>query len=323
VSSNEPSATSPVGLQAIGGVTLAPSIQRARDGSVLRWGEADTPPPPALIPLGTAATVAVAVSPARPGHSVVVEYRFNGGHIRQAIGLAEGRAPSSNERIFRAVLPGQPAGLVEFLPVLRFAGQRISCHLAESIEAPRYRVSHTIVPVVTAKLSAPPSSTLARRPRWAWDTKFLGSLTATVSKEVVGITPDGLRINWHVKEGSFIGPSLDAVVLPGATDWMRIRGDGVAIVNVQACFETRVGQRIYGSYGGIFDLGPEGYGRAVRGEFAPLPPVVVTPTYATADKQLQWLNRAQCIGVGRVDMKAQRVEFDVYIIQVGPRQHAE
>jgi hypothetical protein len=322
VSSNEPSAKSPVGFQAISGVTLAPSIKRARDGSVLRWAEVGTSWPPAVIPPRTAATVAVAVSPVRPGHSVAVEYRFNGGHIRQAIGLAEARGPSSTERMFRAVLPGQPAGLVEFLPVLRFAGQPISSRLAESAEVPQYQVGRTIVPVVTAKSSAPPN-TLGRQPCWAWDTKFLGSLRATVRKEVVGITPDGLRINWHVKEGSFIGPNLDAVVLPGATDWMRIRDDGVAIVNVQACFETRMGNRIYGSYGGIFDLGPEGYDRAVRGEFAPLPPVVVTPTYTTADKQLQWLNRAQCIGVGRVDMKALRVEFDVYLIQVGPRQHAE
>ena len=50
-----------------------------------------------------------------------------------------------------------------------------------------------------------------------------------------------------------------------------------------------------------------------------LPPVVVTPTYATADARLEWLNRAQCIGVGRVDMTALRVEFDVYVVRVGER----
>jgi hypothetical protein len=91
-------------------------------------------------------------------------------------------------------------------------------------------------------------------------------------------------------------------------------------VDVQACFQTQEGSRIYGSYGGIFDLGPDGYARALRDEFDPLPPVVVTPTYATADKRLDWLNRAQCVGVGRVDMTAQRVEFDVYIIEVGERR---
>ena len=161
--------------------------------------------------------------------------------------------------------------------------------------------------------------TASAQSRWAWDTTFLGSLRAVLRKEVVGAMSDGLRVNWHVTEGTFVGPGLDAVVLPGAADWMRIRQDRIAIVNVQACFETREHVRVYGSYGGVFDLGPDGYARALRDEYDRLPPVVVTPTYETADPRLQWLNRAQCIGVGRVDMTALRVEFDVYVVRVGER----
>src|SRR5262249_37040457 len=99
--------------------------------------------------------------------------------------------------------------------------------------------------------------------RWAWGTTFLGSLRAVLRAEVVGAMSDGLRINWHVTEGTFMGPGFDAVVLPGAADWMHIRQDGIAIVNVQACFETREHVRVYGSYGGVFDLGPDGYARAL------------------------------------------------------------
>jgi hypothetical protein len=138
-------------------------------------------------------------------------------------------------------------------------------------------------------------------------------------KEVVGPTPDGLRIDWHVTEGSFVGPGLAAVVLPGGADWMRIRQDGVGVVNVTACLETRQGVRIFANYGGFLDFGPDGYTRALRDEFDPLPPLVVTPTYATADTELEWLNRAQCIGVGRVDMTALRVEFDAYVVRVAGR----
>jgi truncated hemoglobin YjbI len=175
------------------------------------------------------------------------------------------------------------------------------------------------VPVLRLVPSDPAAVPAAPKPRYAWDTGFLGSLTAFLRKEVVGATPDGFRINWHVTHGTFAGPGFDAVVLPGAADWMRIRPDGVAIVNVQACFEMRDGARVFGSYGGIFDLGSDGYARALREDWPTLPPVVVTPTYATADPRLDWLNRAQCIGVGRVDMTALRVEFDVYIVRVGPR----
>ena len=208
-------------------------------------------------------------------------------------------------RLVRTTTPGAPRGMAGELPVLRLIAQ----------------ASRFGAPLKTPACEEPPlgAGATSSQPRWAWETTFLGSLTATLRKEVVGVTPDGLRINWHVKTGTFTGPGLDAIVLPGAADWMRIRRDGAGIVSVQACFETQDGARVFGSYGGIFDLGPDGYNRALRDEYDHLPPVVVTPTYATADPRLQWLNRAQCIGVGRVDMTAFRVEFDVYVVRVGDR----
>jgi hypothetical protein len=213
--------------------------------------------------------------------------------------------------------------MVEFLPVLRFAGQPISPRLVEAAESSRYQVGRVAVPVETADSSGPPSAAVAGEPCWAWGTKFLGTLTATLRKEALGATPDGARMDWYVNEGSFVGPGLEAVVLRGASDWMRIRQDGVGVVNVNACLQMRTGARIHCSYGGILDLGADGYARALRDEFDLLPPVVITPTFATADKELEWLNRAQCIGVGRVDMKALRVEYDIYVVQVGARKHAE
>lgn len=297
---------------------LAPlsSLQRARDGAAFWWGEADTPAPPPVVAPGQPAAVTVAVSPVRPGHALTVEYRVDGGPVQQAIALPEARAPAASARLFRALLPGQPTGLVEYLPVLRFAGQPVSPRLEESAALSRYRVGAPATPAV-------PPRAPAAQPRWDWSTRYLGSVTATLSEEVVGPTPDGLRIDWHVTEGNFVGPGLDAVVLPGATDWLRIRKDGIGIVNVLACFQTGTGTRIFGSYGGILDLGQDGYARALRNEFDPFPPVVVTPTYLTADPQLEWLNRAQCIGVGRIDMSARLVGFDAYLVQVGERKDAK
>jgi Protein of unknown function (DUF3237) len=163
------------------------------------------------------------------------------------------------------------------------------------------------------------ATTVSSQPGWAWDTTFLGSLKVEVRKEVVGVTSDGLRIGFHVKQGSFVGPEIDCVVLPGGGDWTRIRQDGVGVVNVQICLETRTGERIYCSYGGLFDLGADGYARALRDESDPFPPVVVTPTFAAASPSLAWLNRIQCIGVGRVDMAAQRIDYDFYAVRVGDR----
>jgi len=305
-----------------GGAGPNPSMLCAYDGSVLRWGDADTPLPPAVTRPGAPASVTIAVSPVRPGHSVTVEYRVDGGPVRQALGAFEPPVHDANARVFRAVLPGQPSGTVEFLPVLRFAGQPISPRLGESPECRRYQVSRSGAGVKAADTPATPSAEFAGEPRWHWHTRFLWTGTVGIRKEVVGALPDGLRINWHVTEGRFVGPHLEAVVLPGAADWMRIREDGIGIVSVTECLQTQKGALLYCSYGGIFDLGVDGYSRALRGEFDPSPPFVVAPTYTTADEELAWLNRIQCLGVGRVDMKERRAVYDVYIVGVGGCRHA-
>jgi hypothetical protein len=296
-------------------------MERAYDGSVLRWGEADTPSPPAFVAPGAPVLVSVAVFPVTPGHVVTVEYRANGGRVRQAMALPLPRANNAATRVFQALVPGQADGLVEFLPVLRFAGQPISPRLDESAERSRYQVGRGAPPVESAGASAIQS--VEPRPRWDWNTTYLWSGTVIIRKEIVGDLPDGLRINWHLVEGSFAGPEHEGVILAGAADFMRIRNDGIGLVDVNELLQTRTGARLYCTYGGIFDLGAEGYARALRGEFDPLPPFAVTPTYVTADEGLAWLNRAQCIGVGRVDMKAARLEYDVYALQVGGRRDAK
>lgn len=294
--------------------------RQASDGSVLWLGGPETPTPPQIAAPGAQTPVLVAVSPIRPGHSVAVEYRLNGGPVRAAIGVLEPRLHDAQARIFRAVVPGQPDGLVEFLPVLRFAGQPISSRLAESEQCPRYQVGRGPAPVSTS--NGPPGTARgsADGSRWRWEAKFLGAATMQLRKEVVGAVSDGFRIIWRFEDARFVGPVLEGRFLPGAADWMRIRPDGVAIVQVQGCIETPSGARVYTSYGGNLELGRDGYARALRGEFDPWPPFVCAPIYATADKELEWLNRAQCLIVGRVDMKALIVESDAYLITVGGRK---
>lgn len=280
------------------------------DGSTLAWS-ADTV---AVVPPGTAVPVEVSVSPPRSGHRVSLDYRLDGGPIRRVTALPLDPSLSPTARWFRAVVPPLPAGVVEFFPVLEAGDRCLSPTWQESPQPPGR------VQVGAARSEDLIASAL---PRWAWSGRFLGCLSARLRKETVGVTPEGLRINWHVVEGRFLGPGLRATILPGATDWMRIRPDGVGIVAVTATLETESGGRLFTSYGGMFDLGVDGYQRALRDEFDPLPPLVLTPTYQTADPNLAWLNRVQCLGVGSVNLANLELAVDVYQIELsGPLAHS-
>jgi hypothetical protein len=136
-----------------------------------------------------------------------VEYRVDGGAVCETAATAEPGRRAANARLFRAFLPGRRDGVVEYLPVLRFAGQPISLGIDKSSMCGRYRIARPASPAGTAP---PRVGSLAGTPRWEWSAKFLGALTADVSKEVVGETPDGFRIDWHVQKGTFVGPASTA-----------------------------------------------------------------------------------------------------------------
>src|SRR5262249_23944855 len=136
-------------------VVPAGSRREARDGSVLWWGTADTPGPPQVVSAGLPTPITLAVSPVRPGPTVPVEYRVN-------VGPARGRIASPVRGLHNATLwPGHQSGLVEFLPVLRFAGQPISPRLTESTDYPRYQVDGAPPGVAPPGASAGSSGTPA------------------------------------------------------------------------------------------------------------------------------------------------------------------
>ena len=247
--------------------------------------------------------------------------RLNGGPIHILHALPAAAEQNSSLRRFQAVLPARMCGILEYLPILLCNGKPISPPLSHASS----KASILHFPPLGLKSPGIPKQSSARisahqcGPLWHWDNHYLGSLKGQLRKELVGPTPSGLRINWHIVKGSFVGPNIEATICPGTTDWMHILQNGIGVVDVKATFRTTSGHMIYGSYGGIFDLGPDGYQRVLENEEDSFPTLVVTPTYATAAHELAWLNRVQCIGVGRVDTRAEVVSFDVYRISVGER----
>jgi len=129
--------------------------------------------------------------------------------------------------------------------------------------------------------------------------------------------PDGLHITFYIASGEIHGPKINARIRGEGGDWMLVRRDGVGVADVRITYETDDGALLLSRYYGIFDLGPDGYERALRNDYEPLPPLVLAPQFVTSHPDWLWLNRVQCIAVGRVTMADLLVRFDLYAIRVG------
>ena len=154
-------------------------------------------------------------------------------------------------------------------------------------------------------------------PRYQWASEFLGAFTVKLINppELFGPGPDGMHITYYIESGEIHGPKINGKVRGG--DWMVLRHDGVGVAESRITYETDDGALLLSRYYGIFDLGPDGYQRAVRNEFEPVPPLVLAPQFITSHPNWLWLNRLQCLAVGRATMADLIVRLDIYAIRTG------
>ena len=142
------------------------------------------------------------------------------------------------------------------------------------------------------------------------------SYWATVTEpEVIGPLAEGLRINVYVTAGEISGAKMRGRLRTVGGDWLSLRPDGIGVLDVRATMEMENGALIYTTYGGIADLGPDGYERFLAGNPPAKVPLRIAPRYYTAHADYLWLNRLQCIGIGEVDMQQMRVTYDIYALK--------
>jgi len=273
---------------------------------------ADVPLARGFVPAGTAPVVAVAAAPPDPGNAVLLLTRRAGGPAQIArLGLepappqAAPTASEPDEQWYRATLPiaeqGRP---LDYRVELVRAGRRLATLPADGSW-------------LTVIGGTPPAG---GAPRWDYDLDFFAALSVAGRVEVIGETPEGYRVNFLVDAGTIAGPGIDGVVRPGGGDWACVRRDGVALLEIRATCETLDGAVIFYRAGGLLDLGPEGYDRIAAGRFEGEAPFHAAPTFVTADRRWQWLNRVQGFAVGRLLFAQRRVEYDVYLPRVGGRR---
>ena len=83
---------------------------------------------------------------------------------------------------------------------------------------------------------------------------------------MLGDTPLGTRRILYMKGGSFSGPRLRGRILPGGGDWVLLRRDGVAQLDIRLTLRTDDEELIYVSCDGIFDIAPDARKRILQGE---------------------------------------------------------
>jgi hypothetical protein len=133
--------------------------------------------------------------------------------------------------------------------------------------------------------------------------------------EVIGAVPDDLKINFYVTGGTVTGPRVSGKIRPVGGDWLTLRRDGIAVLDVRATIETEDAALIYVAYPGIIDFGPDGYENFVQGR-SPGSAVAIriSPRFQTSHPAYVWLNRLHCIGLGQAFLERSEVAYNVYAV---------
>ena len=129
--------------------------------------------------------------------------------------------------------------------------------------------------------------------------------------EIAGVTKRIVPITG----GSFSGPRIKGVVIPGGADWQYTRPDGVAVLEARYTLKTDDGHLITVVNRG-FRHGIPGLAALIAsGHKVPRSQYyfVTAPVFESSDESLAWLTKA--IFVGEAEREANRVIVDVW--QVG------
>lgn len=120
-------------------------------------------------------------------------------------------------------------------------------------------------------------------------------------EEHMGQGPDGLRINYPIVGGTFVGKGLKGTVVPGGADMAVERSDGVTMINALYRLRTDDGQIIIIDNAGIWRPNESGLAKLAKGEELLGSDYYsrTSPRFKTQPGKHAWLN--DYIFVGTID----------------------
>lgn len=130
----------------------------------------------------------------------------------------------------------------------------------------------------------------------------------------IGRTPFGRRSIVGVREGTFEGPKLRGVILPGGGDWLLTSDGGHNELDVRATLRTDDGALIYLRYNGVLKIDPAVAARVFAGEDVNAAEYYfrTAPRFETGHEAYAWLNDIVCVGYGQFGPN--RVAYRIFAI---------
>lgn len=145
--------------------------------------------------------------------------------------------------------------------------------------------------------------------------EFLCDINADLEDPIdVGATPNGMRMIFNIAGGTVEGPNVSGEVLPTGADWLVLRSDMAAELDVRATMKTSDNEIIYTYYRGIIDASLEVFDNIQKGEDVDPSTYYfrTTPVFETASEKYGWLNKIVAVGVGK--LAKNKVIYKVYKI---------
>jgi hypothetical protein len=131
--------------------------------------------------------------------------------------------------------------------------------------------------------------------------EYLCHIHATLDTPImVPNGPQGTRLIVGVNGGTVDGPRLKGHLAHLGADWLTLRSDGTAQLDVRIAIHTHDDAVIHCTYKGI--MAPHDGA----------PRIVTAPLFETGDERYAWLNAVQAIAVGTPGSGT--VDYDVYRI---------
>ena len=146
-------------------------------------------------------------------------------------------------------------------------------------------------------------------------TEFVFKAEVLVDKIMdLGVTQHGNRRIIPITGGTFEGPLIKGIIVPGGADWQIIRDDGVAELEARYTLRSDDGALIYVINKGYRHGPPEVMQRLAKGEQVDPKEYYfrATPTFETSAVKYNWLTKNVFVATG--ERKPTSVILDFYKI---------